>query len=134
MASAQKRIKDSAHTTHKQSIHQYSRKANRHQRFNLFFLGTIVSSLILVGIFNFLVDPYGIFGSPLIPKFNVRKVEKENYDRLYKVADIIHLRPKTIILGSSRAKRGIDPDYLGLKINEPTYNLALNNSNIHELV
>jgi hypothetical protein len=133
MASGQKIIKPTG-DINIPIIDKPNKELNCHQLFNLLFLGSILSSLTLVGLFNFLVNPYGIFQSPLIPKFNVYKIEKENYDRLYKTADVIRLKPKTIILGSSRAKRGINPDYQGVKTDQPAYNLALNNLNMHELV
>jgi hypothetical protein len=133
MAFVQKDV-NLSNVVNKPLIDNYKKKLSRHRLFNWIFLGSIFSALGLVGLLNFFVNPYGVFESPSIPGFNKNKVEKDNYDRFYKVADVIHLQPKAIILGSSRAKRGIDPDYLALKTHQLTYNLSLNNSNIHELL
>ncbi|MGK7931297.1 MAG: hypothetical protein AB4041_07675 [Microcystaceae cyanobacterium] len=110
-------------------------RRNSYLKFNQLLLTTIFTILSAVVGINWLVDPYGIFKTPKIQGFNQDKPQRADNDRLFKTADIIHVRPKTILLGSSRMRQGIDPDSSSLKKNttSPIYNLGLNGSNIYEL-
>jgi hypothetical protein len=118
--------------------HQSQSKKIRNKSYLKFYrllLVTIVALLSTVAGINWLVDPYGIFKTKEIKGLNQNKPQRADNDRLFKAADIIHIRPKTILLGSSRMRQGIDPDYSSLKNNSPSpiYNLGLNGSNIYEL-
>lgn len=107
--------------------------SHRYFQFNRLFLLSILGIVGLVGLINFLVDPYDIYQTPKVVGINNSKPEKNNNDRLYKAVDIIRIKPKTVILGSSRTKQGIDPEHPILLEIQPSYNLAINGANMYEL-
>lgn len=102
-------------------------------KFNILFFLWVGLPLFGVGGFNWFIDPYGIYNrNIMIDGLNHDKPNKEHNDRLYKAIDIIRLKPNTILLGSSRVKRGLDPEHPSLK-SFPVYNLGLNGANVYEL-
>lgn len=103
----------------------------KYKRFNLWFLGAVAVPTLSVGIFNFVIDPYDIFPSPDIA-INQAKPLKDNNDRLFKAIDVINLKPKTVFIGSSRTKQGLDPSHPALDSLQPAYNLGLNGPNFYE--
>jgi hypothetical protein len=90
--------------------------------------------MLSVGLFNFLVNPYGIFDSPEITGFNQSKPEKLKNMRLFKAVDITRIKPETIFLGSSRTEYGLNPNYAALKDKQSVYNLALGAATPYELL
>lgn len=106
---------------------------NRYKYFNNIFLLTTAILLGTVGIFNYFIDPYGLYASSIFPGINNSKPKKDDNDRLYKAADIIRMKPQTIILGSSRTKRGIDPNYVVFNKSGTIYNSAINGPNFYEV-
>lgn len=105
-------------------------KAYRH--FNLTFLIIALSGLLSIGLFNVLVDPYGVARSPIIPGFNNLKPEQFNHVRLFKAVDVIRLKPTILLLGSSRTDLGLDPKHPALA-NQSAYNLGLVGPNMYEV-
>lgn len=87
-------------------------------------LGTVV----LISLFNWLVDPFFLFGGITVKGFNAQKTEAERYQRLYKAYEAKRVLPDTIILGTSRA----------LFLNEKhhalhnAYNLAITSATSYE--
>ncbi len=108
-------------------------KRKKYRRFNWIFLLSAFLPIVGVGIFNIVVDPYDVFNTPNFLGINHLKPRKLYNDRLYKATDIIHIKPVTILIGSSRTKQGLDPNHPALENEQPAYNLALNGSNIYEL-
>lgn len=98
----------------------------------LFFLTTFIL-IGMVGIFNYVIDPYGLYGSAIFKGINNYKPKKDDNDRLYKAADIIRVKPQTVIIGSSRTKRGIDPNSLVFNQSGTVYNLGINGPNFYEI-
>lgn len=89
--------------------------------------------LLLVGAFNFIVDPFDLFSSIKIKKFNTDKTEFSKHLRLSKAHRVRFLQPGGIILGSSRAEYGLDPQHAAWDSTaHPVYNLALSNGRIEE--
>jgi hypothetical protein len=119
------------------SSKKYQKRRNRQNQwiaFELLFAFWIILPLFIIGGFNFLIDPYGVYNQFFtLRELNDYKPNKEDNDRLYKAIDIIHLQPNTILLGSSRVKRGLDPDHPALNDFPPVYNLGLNGANIYEI-
>lgn len=101
-------------------------------RYVLFFFLSVVSFSVLFGGFNFLVDPFGIYRTWEIEGLNTEKPVAYDHARLHKAFALERLRPSGLILGSSRALRGLDPGHPGWKTS-PVYNLGLVASNIFEL-
>lgn len=111
----------------------YKNKAKKYNQFNWLFLLFVSLPLSLVGTFNLLVDPYDVFDTPNWFGINHSKPKKDNNDRLFKASDLTRLKPTTIILGSSRTKQGIDPEYSVFADDRSTYNLAINGPNVYEV-
>jgi hypothetical protein len=89
--------------------------------------------IILVGGFNWLVDPYAIYGSPKIAGFNALKPEEMTHTNMCKAYAIQQLKPQSVILGTSTVEQGIDPDHKGWAF-EPVYNVGLPAANIYTLL
>lgn len=87
--------------------------------------------LLCAVLVNLLVDPYDLFGIMSLDGFNARKTEVSSHIRLSKAKAVKKIKPRSIILGSSRAEVGLDPDHLGWK-HKPVYNLGLSGTNIYE--
>ncbi len=83
--------------------------------------------------FNWFMDPYWIYNSPAIPGVNAIKTEFAPRVRMAKAHVIQKLKPKAIILGTSRAEVGLSPDHPGWDPQAvPRYNLGLSGANIYE--
>ena len=109
-------------------------KRNRKYRlYSWIFFTATFTPLILVGLLNLIINPYGAFTVPDIPGVSHKKSRKENNDRLYKAIDITRIKPITILLGSSRTKQGLDPDNPRLAQYQPVYNSAIDAPNTYEL-
>ncbi len=101
-------------------------------RFNLTFVVITFPGLLATGLLNIAIDPYGVIDSPVLAGVNQLKPEQFNHVRLFKATDTIRVKPKTVILGSSRSDIGIDPQHPAFA-NEPAYNLALVGPNMYEV-
>jgi hypothetical protein len=111
--------------------YDYYIASKSYQFFNSTFLITVGIALLGTGIMNIAIDPFGVFQIPKIQGFTQDKPGKRDNDRIFKTADIIYTQPKTIIIGSSRVRQGIDPAHPAL-LNKPSYNLGLNGINAYE--
>ena len=79
------------------------------RRFCRRFLFGVVVLAILVAAFDAFVDPYLVFGSPLIAHVNRIKPASQDRQALAKAYLFRRMRPQTVIFGSSKAQVGIDP-------------------------
>ncbi len=104
----------------------------KYRRYNWIFLLSVFIPIVGVGLFNIIVDPYDVFNTPNFFGINHSKPRKDNSDRLFKATDVIRIKPVTVLMGSSKTKRALDPDNPALKNNQPVYNLALNGINVYE--
>lgn len=102
-----------------------------YRRFNGILLAVALTPILTVGLFNLVVDAYGVFNSPIFAGFNKAKPEKFNQDLLFKSVEVTKIRPKIIFLGSSRVQWGLDPNYPGLSDPQTSYNLGLQASNMY---
>lgn len=94
-------------------------------------LFTVAAVLALVTAFNMLMDPFLVFGSPLIEGINARKPAVAKQQRLAKAYAVRHFRPQAIILGTSRAEQGLDPEHPAFS-GLAGYNLGLPGATIYE--
>lgn len=107
-------------------------------RFRRLALGTIVAVLTLLGLaiaFNWLMDPYGIYGAPRIKGLNAIKSRAHKNSRFLKAMHIYEHQPAQIILGTSRSEYGLDPNHPGWEPDKygDCYNAALSGANIYEM-
>lgn len=94
----------------------------------------VLSSILLIGVFatiavNWLVNPYGIHRAGEVSKdIFPEKPLMHNHVRMVKAHHLLYQSPETIIMGSSRAQYGFDPDRL-----KRGYNLSLPGAAIYEM-
>lgn len=96
-----------------------------------FFVATAVL-LTAVGAWNFVVDPYSVFGSPRFEHFNANKPDFVEQLRLTHVYAVARRKPSCILLGTSRTGRGLDPDHVALREFD-CYNMALPSVSLYEM-
>jgi hypothetical protein len=105
--------------------------AKTHKR----FLSILASSFLLVCLgaagFNYLVDPYGLFGSRRIAGFNALKPAATERVRVTKPYMASRAKPKVVIGGNSRPEIGIDPQSMCWeRADQPVFNTAIPGANV----
>ncbi|MHB9101385.1 MAG: hypothetical protein ACYC2E_07730, partial [Sulfuricella sp.] len=81
---------------------------------------------------NFMVDPFSVFGAPRIAGFNANKNDFLEHLRMTDVYAVKRIKPKCIILGTSRAGRGLSPGHPALA-GTACYNMALPAISLYEM-
>lgn len=74
----------------------------------------ILSTSAILALFvaiNWLVDPYWIYGTPEIKRFNLNKPSTDSYQRLFKITNVLLDPPQALIIGTSREHSGINPKH-----------------------
>jgi hypothetical protein len=104
----------------------------RHRIFLFIIVGLIILQSLMIGAVNILVDPYNVVGIPVLSWVNALKPQSDKNARLFKSINVIRLKPKTIVLGNSRADIGIDPDHPALASAAPGYNLSIPSGDMYE--
>ena len=95
---------------------------------------SLLTALIVIGasaLLNLVVDPFGVVGIPAIAGITSEKPEVKHKPRLHKAHAVARYEPTALILGSSRAEVGLDPDHVAWN-GERTYNLALSGPSMYE--
>jgi len=96
-----------------------------HKQFLLNFLAAFFVSASAVAGFNYLVDPYGLFSSPRVQGFNVKKPKAGDRSRVVKPYQVLRVQPRTLVAGNSRPEMGIDPQSACWEpAQRPVYNLG----------
>lgn len=85
--------------------------------------------------FNWLVDPYGVYGTPRVEGFNKVKNRLHKNARYVKAMRLYDHRPPQVILGTSRSEYGLHPDHPAWETEKygECYNAALSGANIYEM-
>lgn len=103
-------------------------------RFNRIFFALLLGALAMTFSTNLAVDPFGMFGMPTREGFNAEKTQYQKYLRMAKPHAVRMLRPRGLILGTSRAEY-LDPDHPGWRADaRPVYNMAIQSARIHEVL
>ena len=85
-----------------------------------------------VGGFVFYANPYDLY--EIEPtKYTRSKYKVASFERVIKPVAVSRQRPKTVILGTSRASVGLDPKTLAVLTRERAYNFAITGSYIDEI-
>lgn len=104
---------------------------NNFKRFTLVYVSIVFLCTLLIGCFNWIVNPYGIYQS-----LNIKSVKNKplvsSHLRLSKAMAVRWQKPDYLIMGSSTAETGLDPTHPGWKFNK-VYNLGLSGANIYEV-
>ncbi|MGF1515969.1 MAG: hypothetical protein ACFB5Z_20050 [Elainellaceae cyanobacterium] len=95
------------------------------------FALTVALSLAIAAGINAVVDPYGLFHIAHIEGFNTLKPSFLQNRLLSKAATVRYVKPEGIILGTSRAEQGYNPDHSGWQSAAPRYNLATPSATMH---
>lgn len=106
----------------------------RSARFFAIFITTALSALLMTGLINLMVDPFGIFRMPLWARVNAEKSQFQKYVRMIKAHTVRVVKPQGILLGTSRSEY-LDPGHPGWSAAaRPTYNLGLQSARIYEVL
>lgn len=97
----------------------------------VFFIFSTLTWMLII-MFNYLIDPFSLYGSSSFKGVNAKKPEMHKHLRMVKAAKISQIKPLSLILGTSRAEYGIDPGHPGWK-EFPVYNAAMSSANIYEM-
>ena len=81
------------------------------RQFVIRFITVSFLLLVLIGLFNRIVDPFWYYRDVEIKGFNAIKPKFRRYERHIKPALLMREQPGAIILGSSLAEIGFDPSY-----------------------
>lgn len=101
-----------------------------------FFFAFFLFLMVFVGFclfLNFKMDPYDIWGNHSLIGINHVKNGQANHERLLKTFAVMRLRPKTLFLGSSRTRIGLDPRHPIFSSRREVYNLGISAVNMEEL-
>ena len=103
-----------------------------YRRYIVALLLLTVGWVAVIATVNVVVDPYAVFGSQRTEGLNSRKPEFNKRLSKAKVVEVARLKPENLILGNSRADRGLDP-YHSCWESEPVYNMAIPGSTITDI-
>jgi len=101
-----------------------------HSRFIRQLAITVLGLFILAVLLNRAANPYCLFANDWLPTKS--KPETFTHLRLVKAMQVRHLKPQSVILGSSRAETGLDPAHPAWK-SWPVYNLGLSDARLDEI-
>ncbi|HIG0328874.1 TPA: hypothetical protein ACX87D_002785 [Legionella pneumophila] len=105
---------------------------NRFKKFFIYYLTFLLLFGFIIILCNWLVNPYDIYKSIPIQKFS-KKPQVTSHLRLTKAIAIEWKKPEYLIMGSSTAETGLDPDFSAWD-NSHVYNLGLSGANIYEVM
>lgn len=107
---------------------------NKYKFYLLSWLLAVLITISFVGVFNFIVDPYGFYRTLEIKGFNQQKEGVRSKIRYVKAMELPLRKPKTIVMGSSRVHDGVNPRHFLLQDTAfaPVYNLGIDMNRIHE--
>jgi hypothetical protein len=98
-------------------------------------LMTSALAILLAAAANFVIDPYGLYRYIDREGFNHRKPKAPVTGYLVKPYVVERVRPKTLLLGSSRVEMAVDPESPAWPAAaHPVYNMALPASALYEAV
>jgi hypothetical protein len=104
---------------------KYQKFISQYLLLTCFFIAVII-------IFNWMINPYNIYNTIKINKV-LNKPLVASHLRLAKAVAVEWKKPLNLILGSSTAETGIDPDYTAWG-KDKAYNLGLSGANIYEVM
>ncbi len=111
-------------------------KKESYRGFNIRILISFFAILLILALFNIIVDPFSIFNLVNIKNFNELKPDKNRQQRITKVVELkLEKKPVDVIfLGSSRVDKAIDTEYFYNLTGKNAKNLAMNALTNSELI
>ena len=101
-------------------------------QFYLTFILAALGIIVPIVTINTIIDPYGIFMSPITPGFNNMKTRQRQNSRLFKPIHASQAQYDTLLIGTSRVEQGWQADSPGLGAERQAYNLAMGAQNTYE--
>src|SRR5262249_49665232 len=99
--------------------------------FGMIFGGTALAAVFLTAVLNYVVDPYGVFGTPAVSGFNAIKPRPDTMLEDIKFIAGSRYAPSALILGNSRADVGFAPGHTAFSARQlHAYNAAVPGSGI----
>lgn len=89
-----------------------------------------LSVMFLIAGVNYVADPYGIYNPPRIKGVNGHYPSALSFSRLFKAEAMKRVKPDVVILGTSVADVGLNPE--GFFPNKKSYNFAVSAASIEE--
>lgn len=97
-----------------------------HRRYLVLLSWLLAAGVGLAAVANLMVDPYGIYGFWVQPGVNEIKPHAGANGAMAKAYQVQRVKPRTLILGNSRAEVGFNPESSAWpQASQPVYNLAL---------
>ncbi|MDJ0631982.1 MAG: hypothetical protein QNJ34_02210 [Xenococcaceae cyanobacterium MO_188.B29] len=90
--------------------------------------------LVSTGVFNVLIDPYNFFDTPIITKINHIKPEEKEVARISKAITVRKIKPKIVLLGTSRVETSLSAEHPAFKQSYLAYNLGFQAGNMYEIM
>ena len=87
-----------------------SDRRNPWKRFLFVWLAGTCALMLIVAAINVAVDPFFVFGTPLISGFNKFKPATQGREALAKAALVMGAQPRTLLVGASKVQVGLDPE------------------------
>lgn len=111
-----------------------SRTAWRYRRWLVHLTASCLLLIATAVLVNLVVDPFGIYRWVDIEGFNGNKYQATKHTRAIKPYLFRRIRPRALILGSSRAEIGLDPEHpaWGEQM-RPVFNFAVGGASIGEV-
>ena len=101
-------------------------------RFLKYIFGIVFFVLLLIGTFNWLIDPFEIYWTGKYEPYRKVFMKKE---WIFKAMNVRKIAPRSVILGSSRSMIGLDAEHPGGNSSVyPRYNLGVPASDFHEML
>jgi hypothetical protein len=97
------------------------------------YLTFLVLLILLAGVTNIVVDPYGVFGLIDAPGFNRVKPYTANNEQIHKPVTLYRSAPEVVLLGSSTAQFGLDPREVRRITGRSAYNAGIDGPSIFEV-
>lgn len=105
---------------------------NRFKKFSIYYITFIIVISAMIILFNWIVNPYNIYKSLPLEQLSQKPLVTSHL-RLAKAMAVEWKKPEYLILGSSTAETGFNPQFPAWN-NVQVYNLGLSGANIYEVM
>lgn len=92
-----------------------------------------LAALAGICLFNYVIDPWGLNQRFIVEGINRQKPKLVGHAVLHHAAALQRIRPRTLIMGTSRANQGIRTDHPAWGDRDAFYNLAVSAATMHEI-
>jgi hypothetical protein len=103
-------------------------------RYVCLVVGAVIGVMTAFGAMNWWVDPFGLYASEKIHGWKISKPEQYAHERLFKIQTAISRQPDMLLLGTSRADEGFDPNLAGRLTGSSAFNLGIAAQPVSEVV